>query len=195
MMNTEGALVLADATRHVFRPSRATDAVKVVVSLRPPRDGSPVVVEEVIPPSWNVANISNDGARIPGSRAIRWGPLSASSSGSLEYTVTPSTVRPVPSRITGSVSWSGRKTAVLGGDLLTLGPDGGFPSPIRYLPDGSIVLQMLATADGHQVVEVSQDLVQWTPLVVVKPEDGMVEVLENDTSRQGMRFYRISPVP
>lgn len=193
--SAEGPLATDVATRQIFRPSRATDPVKLVVLLRPPRDGSPVVVEEFVPPTWEVVEVSGDGAWLPKLRAIRWGPVSLNSESTIAYSLTAGVADRASGRIAGAVSWSGRTLCIAGVDRLDSGQDEEQAPPIRHLPDGSFVVCMGAASAAHQVMEVSQDLVHWDPVAVVKPANGKVEVLDEDAGKQGVRFYRISPVP
>jgi hypothetical protein len=104
----------------------------------------------------------------------------------------------------GGASWS-----VPGGAQRTFGPvnfkyasassspgpmAGALPSlrlraPIR-VSDGSIKLIVEAPGTTHVEIEISTDLVTWTPLATRPTTDGVVEYLDRGGNASGARFYR-----
>ena len=73
--------------------------------------------------------------------------------------------------------------------------DNDSPLPPIRLPDGSFHILRPATNGLAYVIEVSNDLINWTPVYSNVVTEGLINYADADSVDYGFRFYRIRTVP
>jgi hypothetical protein len=172
------------AVRILSPANGTTHAVTVTLRVRPPSDTTTYAVEEMLPPTWRVANLG--GASLARGM-IRFGPFYDSQARDLTYSVTPMT-NAIIGQFQGQVSCDGSFEMVQGGSIVFLaapkierGPDGKIHIKINAAPGEQFTLESSAAIDGP-----------WQTVTEITGADTPIELPAFDPPA-GRSFYRLRP--
>lgn len=185
----------AEAVRHLSVVVVPGQPTVVQLTVEADASGAPLAVEERIPADWLVTAVSDDGHWDASRGVIRWGPFNEAKRRELRYTVTPPVSATGLADFEGWLSADGRDRLIGGGKKVVCSralADERNPG-VHRVPDGGLLVNLLVPTGPQYVIEVSTDLLNWTPLATALTEDGVVPWMDTEAAHQSRRFYRAVP--
>jgi hypothetical protein len=179
-------------------PVRITPGTPVTVTVRvtPAQSNAAYAVEEQPPAGWQISNVSDEGVVEAASGTIRWGLFSDNAPRLLTYQVAPPVEAACVKAFAGAASFDGRSVDIIGPEqVFAVGSDAKMAWPgLERLASGEVKLNLNAQAGQSYVIEVSADLVNWTPAATAVGADELLSFTDSEAKDQPCRFYRAVPV-
>jgi hypothetical protein len=150
---------------------------------------SAYVVEESVPSGRSVSQISDEGVFDGSSGKVRWGPFFDDSPRDLRYELQPPLPNSERGNLLGLASFDGVNVETSGDDRFAERTEVRWKPP-QFNVTGELILRFSGETGLAYEIEVSEDLVTWTP--GGSPRDDGAGGLEfRDRTLPGQRFYRV----
>jgi hypothetical protein len=179
-------------------PVRVTpsDPVTVTVQVTPVQSNAAYAVEEQPPAGWQISSVSDAGVVEAAGGRIRWGPFFDNAPRSLTYQVTPQVEAACLVAFAGAASFDGRSLGIIGPEqVVAVGSDAEMAwLGLERLASGEVKLSLNARAGQTYVIEVSADLVNWTPAAPAVGANELLSFVDAEAKELPRRFYRAVPV-
>jgi hypothetical protein len=157
-----------------------------------PANARTYAIEEQCPPGWTVASISGGGEFDAVNGRLKWGPFLDNTPRTVSYEVTPPPNAGSVANFTGVVSLDGTSRSITGSCALSEGCRVAVTAATHV---GRIELSVSGRAGTRFLIEASNDLDTWTPLMVVTNTPGGAAFVDPAGTRLPQRFYRAKPAP
>jgi hypothetical protein len=165
------------------------ESTHVQIAAVPNDSGVVYAVEDQIPNSWQVSNISHQGEFDTSSRRVKWGPFYDTESRVFSYQLMPAQNGTAAVSLIGTASFDGLGLAI--GGTQQIQPQTRVITA-SVAANGVFQLEFDASSHDFYRVEVSEDLQTWTELAVIKKSDtGVAAVTDPDGAQFKQRFYRV----
>lgn len=179
-------------------PARIAPETPVTVAVRvtPMQSSAAFAVEEQPPIGWQISNVSDEGVVEAATGTIRWGLFYDTAPRVLTYQVTRQAEAAGLAAFSGAASFDGRTVGIIGPEqVFAVGSDGKMAWPgLERLASGEVKLNLNAESGLTYVIEVSSDLVNWTPAATAVGADELLSFIDAEAKDQPRRFYRAVPV-
>ncbi|HEY5914143.1 MAG TPA: hypothetical protein VJA21_26445, partial [Verrucomicrobiae bacterium] len=183
---------LSSASRALPNAYVPGEPLEVAIAVSPTPSTMSYAVEESIPAGWQVLLPSHGGQLDAIHGQVKWGPFFDCSARTLRYQLLPPVGSAGAVAFAGGASFDGSTALVSGSAAIRAGSRLSW----KAQPGSSgLVLQLRAAAGLRYAIEVSEDLVRWSPLATVNNDSGLVEIPIIINSTHPQRYYRAMPVP
>lgn len=166
----------------------AAETFTIRLIVRPTSSVSVYAVQDEIPTGWIAQNVSDGGAFDSVNNQVKWGPYFDNTTRELSYEVLPSSKPEKTVTFTGIASFDGTILPIAGQKETRassrLRPSGAGVS------GGQFKFNMSGSPGESYTIEASTDLLNWTPVGVVKTIDGNVSFSDPGAANHRGRFYR-----
>ena len=132
--------------------------VEVRIQVMPSAGNLSYAVEETLPDGWNVSEVNENGLFDSDAGKVRWGPFLDEKSRTLMFDIIPPEVGTGTYAFEGVVSFDGSNRAITGSTKTT-----ARYLAARFLEHGSIELTVTGAPGDLFTLEMSSDLVHWSP--------------------------------
>ncbi len=163
----------------------------VTVSVSPPGEVRAYAVEDVVPPGWTAAAISNSGEFDAVNGKVKWGPFFDNTARALSYQLLPPPDATGPVSFVGNASFDGSSIRIAGAQQTQAT---GRLVLERNPATGGLTLRVQGAPQNY-LIWVSTDLRQWIPLPPIVTPDRPLELYPSGLSSAPQRFYRAEPMP
>jgi hypothetical protein len=180
------------AMRELAQRTALGELVTVKVRVLPAAHDLAYAVEERPPAGWQVSAVSDEGVREPVSGRIRWGPFADSAARELTYQLSPTSNAGRLGEFGGAASFDGRSVTISGlQQAIVAGEESAAAWPwLSAAADGSVELCLQAKSGNSYVIEVSTDLVSWTPVATVAGAEALLSYVDAEARNRPRAFYR-----
>jgi hypothetical protein len=138
----------------------------VRLPIKPPAGATAYAVEEKLPAGWQVTQASHDGYYDARNNSLRWGVFLDDQERTLVYQVTPPANATSSGVFSGRASYDGAERGIEGAGKVAASD---LANAVRFThvqrhQNGHVGLRLTGRSTQPAVVEVSTDLIHWTPL-------------------------------
>jgi len=163
------------------------EPVEITVHVVPRRDILAWALEESLPPGWRVLSSSEEGSFDQAQGKLKWGPFYEATPRTVRYRIVPGPAINRRARFNGAVSFDGTLRSVQGPSETRSSSRLAWAAGPEH---GRWDLQLEGDPGARYAIEVSSDLLNWTPLVSVTNKHGTVVIPRSALPEAHPRFYR-----
>jgi hypothetical protein len=167
------------------------EPVAVQLGAVPPGNVQAYAVEDQPPQGWAVSAVSHGGGLDAVSGRVKWGPFFDAAPRTLTYQATPPILAGGNANFAGLASFDGLSATIAGAaqmrEVCRLGG-------CAQVAQGRFQLSVTGRAGARIVIETSENLATWLPLVTLTNTPGRVEFNDPAGLSVSQRFYRAKVV-
>lgn len=177
---------VSSATRLLPGAFVGGEPFSVRVLVEPAGGVTAYAVEDHIPPGVAVGAVSDNGQFSEVNRVVRWGPFFDDARRELTVQVSAEPERQSVGRFHGVASFDGMSAPIGGSEIV----QAAIRLSFRRFSEGEFTLQVEGATGAACLIQTSPDLRTWSDLVLATNEGGLLQLVDLESLRVPVRFYR-----
>jgi hypothetical protein len=186
-----GRMLAASASTAIRTIQNGEDFAHITLQVQPGAGVGAYTIEERVPNSFSVLNLSSDGLFDEANRVIRWGVYMDGEPRSLSYSLLP-TETAGSAQVSGEVSLDGESMTFSGDTSVLVNGATELSLPATAIAaDGSVKFQLSGPSGQVCDLESSTDLVNWKFVTELFLPDGKLEYTDYNPHETSQQYYRL----